>query len=405
MINRRQVIFVGGYDPQGVDGFYGLFKSALRRTQRSWQVKAELGPAEIDSDSFAHWTVDLGGANWQTATRFDFLRQEQVIRSNIAQPMSRQLPRALTWTFGGLFGSMPRIWRASWRFAVHLIYFQVLLLIWIALAVAAGCIAGIVLARFAGLPTIADVIIGIVVALGLFGLLRPLFNRWHVIQITNHWPILRQFARGAATCFDALIDAGAERLISAARADAADEIVVLGHSGGGVLASAIVADALAREPALAQHRAKIVLLTLGSIMPAVALFTHAKRMREIVRRLATEPSIIWVDCQSRKDVMNFWNFDPVDGVGIDAGAARCNPLVWQVRFKEMVSADYYKRLRRNFFRLHYQFILGGDRRAAYDYVMLTCGPLPIATWAAVPEQALASFAPDGALNQETAGAT
>jgi hypothetical protein len=125
-------------------------------------------------------------------------------------------------------------------------------------------------------------------------------------------------------------------------------------------------------------------------------------MQSIVRRLASEPSITWIDCQSRKDVMNFWNFDPVAGVGVTLTAPRHNPLVWLVRFKSVVSPEYYKRLRLSFFRLHYQFILGGDRRASYDYVLLACGPLPIATWAQAPEAALASFADDGALNDTDA---
>jgi len=45
-----------------------------------------------------------------------------------------------------------------------------------------------------------------------------------------------------------------------------------------------------------------------------------------------------------------------------------------VRFKEVVSPEYYRRLRLSFFRLHYQFIMSGDRRAPYDYLMLGCGP-------------------------------
>jgi hypothetical protein len=70
----------------------------------------------------------------------------------------------------------------------------------------------------------------------------------------------------------------------------------------------------------------------------------------------------------------------------------------------MVSPEFYRRLRTNFFRLHYQFILGSDRRAPYDYVMLTCGPLPAVEWAKNPQAALASFAEDGALPQTKTGA-
>jgi len=78
-------------------------------------------------------------------------------------------------------------------------------------------------------------------------------------------------------------------------------------------------------------------------------------------------------------------------------ARRCNPLTWQVRFKEVVSPEYYRRLRLSFFRLHYQFIMSGDRPAPYDYLMLVAGPVAIAQWAGHPHETAAAFGNDGAI--------
>ena len=41
--------------------------------------------------------------------------------------------------------------------------------------------------------------------------------------------------------------------------------------------------------------------------------------------------------------MNFWDFDPVAGIGVEIGAARCNPLVWKLRLRDMLSDEFYKR--------------------------------------------------------------
>jgi hypothetical protein len=217
-----------------------------------------------------------------------------------------------------------------------------------------------------------------------------------VVQINSCWPYLREFARGYPSAFDTPIDAYAARIVAAARADQADEIVVVGHSAAGVTATAVMARAFALDPDLGRRGPPIVLLTLGSVLPAAALHPSAHKMRDMIRRLAVEPSLTWIDCVSRKDVMNFWNFDPVAGVGIEAGAQRCNPLTWTVRFKEVVSPEYYRRLRLSFFRLHYQFIMSGDRRAPYDYLMLVAGPVAIAEWTSNPDRTAAAFGPDGA---------
>lgn len=400
MIRRRHILFVEGYDPQGASGYYRMFRSAQKRFLKLWPLQVSVGPLVVESDAFAYWTIETTGPNWQVATRYEFLRQEQLIATNISESMITQLPRAFGWILGDLWsGTMLRVLRTRWQFGVHHIYFQALLLVWVALAAAGGWLAGAAAARFAGLPSPTAIMVGAAIAVGVFAALRPLFERWHVVQITNHWPLLRRFGRGAPSCFDRPIHDGVERLIATVRANQCDEIVVFGHSGGGVLAPAIVEQALKRVPDLGRHGPSIVLMTLGSIMPAVAMHPSATRMREIVRRIATEPSVAWIDAQSRKDVLNFWDFDPVAGVGVDASPRQYNPVIWQVRFRDMVSPEFYRRLRHNFLRLHYQFISSGDRRTPYDYIMLTCGPMPVVQWAQRPQETLASFTQDGTLGQ------
>jgi hypothetical protein len=184
--------------------------------------------------------------------------------------------------------------------------------------------------------------------------------------------------------------------VAAARDGSADEIVVVGHSTGGVFAPAVIARALELDPDVGRRGPRLLLLTLGSLLPAAALHPGAHRMRDLIARLATEPSLVWIDCVSRKDVLNFWDFDPVSCIGRDLGARRCNPLAWTVRFKDLVSPEYYRRVRWRFLRMHFQFIISGDRRAAYDYVMLVVGPATIPERAAHPEAVAAAFAGDGA---------
>ena len=113
------------------------------------------------------------------------------------------------------------------------------------------------------------------------------------------------------------------------------------------------------------------------------------------RRVAVEPSILWIDAQARADVLNFYDFDPVAGTGVDAGEKRCNPLIWVVRIRDMIKPEFYDKIRWNLFRMHYQFIMANDMRAPYDYMMLMCGPLPVEQWARNGRQMLERFAEDG----------
>jgi hypothetical protein len=380
-IRRRHVIYLSGYDPRGVQGYYELFRRTCDRFTRLWPASLTLQPLHIESDEVAYWDLALRGANWQVATRYEFVRMESFIRADMdGPPTARQALRALGWLGGDLIsGAQFRIFRASWRFAVHLWWFQLLALGWVAAAAAVGGGAGAAASHF-GLPTAASIIIGGAAALAALLALRPLAQRWRLVQISACWATLRRFGRGRPTWLDQVVERGARRVIAAARANDADEVAVIGHSTGGVTASAIMARALELEPGLGGSGPRLVLLTLGSVMPAVALHPAARRMRDIVGRLATAQNLAWVDCQSRKDVMCFANFDPVAGIGLDAGPSARNPLLWRISFKDMIAPEQYKRFRWNHFRVHYQYILPGDRPAPYDYILLVGGPASIAEW-------------------------
>jgi hypothetical protein len=379
-VRRRRVLFVEGYDPIGPEGYFRLFRGTCDRFQRLWPVTAILKPLELDSADFAHWGVDLRGLNWQTSTRYDFLRLESFIRSDMAMPTLWFVLRGVLWFLGDLVsGAQYRIFRASWRFGLHLLYFQLLLLAWVAISAAIAGVLGRVAASYSG-SAIAGAIVAIVALVLLVFGLRPIAEWTGAIQIGNCWLVLRRFCRGQSTWLDRAIEAGASDLVAAARANDADELVVIGHSSGCVVASAIMARALELDPDLGRGGPRLVLLTLGSVMPAVALHPAAQRMRNIVRQLAVAPTLSWIDCQSRKDVMCFTNFDPVDGIGLDGGMDRRNPLLWRIRFREMIAPENYGRFRWSYLRVHYQYILAGDRPAPYDYMLLVAGPAPIAEW-------------------------
>ena len=389
-VRRRHVLYVEGYDPRGAETYYQLFQSSRDRFSKAWSVEQTLAPFEIDSDDFAHWSVSTKSANWQVTTRYDFLRLERHIRTDIGAPTVRQIVRGLGWLIDDVVsGTMWRIFRASWRFGIHLLCFQALLVIWLALAAVIGLAAAFVGSSF-GHPLALAIVEGLTAAAVALFALKPLANRGYVSQITSCWATLRRFGRAQPTWLDGIIEVGARHLVAAGAANDTDELVLVGHSTGSVIAAAIMTRALALDPDLGRRGARLVLLTLGAVMPAVALHPAADRMRDIIKRLASEPTLAWIECQSRKDVMNFDGFDPVAVTGIHV-EKRHNPLLWPVRFKDMVSPTYYQRLRWNFFRMHFQYINAGDRPTAHDYMLLIAGPISLGDWARHHERLTLEF--------------
>jgi hypothetical protein len=70
---------------------------------------------------------------------------------------------------------------------------------------------------------------------------------------------------------------------------------------------------------------------------------------------------------------------------------RHNPTIWKVNLKDLISPEHYRRVRWNFFRVHYQFIMANDMPAPYDYVLVVGGPMPIAAWPTRSRDLMAAF--------------
>jgi len=139
-----------------------------------------------------------------------------------------------------------------------------------------------------------------------------------------------------------------------------------------------------------------VLLTLGGNYPIVGFHKAAQDFRDHLRALAVEPSVDWIDCQARKDVMNFFQFDPIASHGIDVGTARRNPTIVPVRFREIIDPKRYNLFRWQFFKVHFQFVMANERPHAYDFFMIVCGPVPLRERISLPEAALAIATGDSA---------
>ena len=86
--------------------------------------------------------------------------------------------------------------------------------------------------------------------------------------------------------------------------------------------------------------------------------------------------------------MNFYQFDPIASHGIDVGAARRNPKIVPVRFRDIIQPEHYEKFRWQFFRVHFQFVMANELPNAYDFFMIVCGPVPLSARMAVPDAAL-----------------
>ena len=393
-VRRRHVFYLEGYDPQGVPGYYGLFKREFARFLQLWPVKGTLGPAETNPDGITgRWRIETEGPNWRVETTYDFLRWDDIILRDMARSGWLRPFRVFSNFLGfTVNGTAARIFNAYWRFGCFFCYPVLVLILTILLAVVVGRMTAEIASGHSG--EAAAILLGLLVACVVYAVAARAAQKWFVIQLSEMWLFVRDHLRGRRPEMDLRIDAFAERIVTAIHAAEADEVVLVSHSCGGFIAPDVLARMFARDPFIADHGPRLVWMSIGSIMPAAALHPAGAHLRRELARLACDDRLTWIECQAWDDFVNVWTFDPVVRLALPLEGPRRNPLMIDVPFREVLYKQTYLRFRVNFFRMHFQFIMANDRRAAYDYFMMLCGPAPLTTWAL--DDAISRFGSDGA---------
>jgi hypothetical protein len=379
------VFHLGGYDLMPPERFQRRFARELRRFEGTWHVAAEVTVAEVSADD-ARWRIASSGPDWQVATDYRFIRWDDVIsavsrRSDWRRTGSGLLAFVDFLSGGALLGYL----RTNWRYAGFFVYPYLLLMGLISVAL----LLGLTIGRLSG-----SGLVGIAAALTAFAaLMHWPGRRLFLDALLDDWIFAREYVRREHPVLGPRLDAAASRICEAVQAGEVEEILIIGHSLGAVLAIDLLDRALRLNPALGQTGARVAFLSVGSSILKVGLHRGATRFRAAVERVANADGIFWGEYQALTDVMNFYKADPLAEMGLKGR----NPVLRQVRVKAMVDPAAYRRIKRNFFRVHSQFVSANDLRAAYDYFMLVCGPFWAEDQVRSRHGAMAWVAPDGSL--------
>jgi pimeloyl-ACP methyl ester carboxylesterase len=394
-VHKRLVIYVQGYDPRGLAEYYQMFQREFARTCELYGLTGEVGDVkEHPKRSTANWDVTTDGDGWHVQTDYRLLRWDDIVREDQARPawwkivqMYRTIGVAI------LNGAFRRVLRADWRFGLFAFFPLVLITAWIFLGTFFGILCMNLVAGL-GAPELVSKIVGSVTGAGGFAsilwLTEPITR---LLQRCDEAATTDQLVNRKRKDIEQRMDTLTSEAVDAVRKSNADEVVIVGHGFGSVLAIDLVGRALVREPALGHDGPRVALLTLGANLPVVGFDPEAKWFRNRLRQLAVAPDIDWVDYQSRDDALNFCPFDPVAGHDIVLEAdERRNPHVVAISFRDLWKPGTFGRRRWRFFQAHLQYLFANERLgAAFDYHLICCGPLDLMTRATKPQEAITAM--------------
>ena len=357
-VARRLALVFPGFEPIPVEAHCARFIREAKKNAPVFDMEIAASEPVFDREtvSTGDFTINASGAGWRTDTEIVLyglgdLNDIYAERGAILRVISGLAALADFVATGTFF----RFVRTSWRYGLFFLYPVALFLaaVLIGIAVARWLPGGWEFRWVAGLVAFA-------LALWLAS------AKMHFLLMMEDWACARDMARGGRTEIVERIDqvaADIDRRIASADVD---EVLFAAHSFGAITAVLGLERVLGRMRKLPESG----LLTTGSSLLKVALHPAARKLRKAVEAVVTSP-VDWIDVQSLTDPINFYGSDPRKALGIVAGTG---PHIMRVRFRNQLTDRSYRAIKRNFFRVHRQFVYASEKRTHYSFHAILCGP-------------------------------
>jgi hypothetical protein len=389
-VEKRVVLHFPGFEPLDAAAHRGRYERSAKQSASAWDYAVETG--ELQSFGMApYFDVWTSGADWKTLSRVHILDHNDLVgrlngRNFFIRLVQGYLAAARIAVGGGLLG----YFRHAWRFGLFFIFPFLLMLIGLALSAAIAILP--VEARFPPWHLLWSVPAAIVFFKFAF---LPFAGRFHTLHLFADWELAVAMAGLNRLSAEQWIEACA---VSARRAldEPADEYLISSHSMGSSVAVHVIGLLLEREPELFAGK-RIVFASLGSAVLQCALLRSATTLRSRVGLLARCRNIHWIDVQCLTDAIHFYKARVVEVCGHKSAP---QAAITAVRFKTMLTEEHYRKIRRDFLRVHRQYVLGPDVRAAFDFTLMTAGPLPASAFATFSRANMPSLTFAGPATQE-----
>lgn len=359
---RRRVLYVHGFDPAGAARYRRLI---LRGGGREAPEIVRFSP--VSEGWRSH---DPAGAEMV----FEMLRYEDIVRGWRARPAPAAFLAGLGRTLGFIFGGGLRRLAARTPGPAALLFYP---LAGIGLCLGAGYLLGAGATGALGLDGWAGAAARLAGAALGFQVSLLLERSFFLHLMLALFGFLFRIAKRDEPALEARISLFAARMLDAVD-PSVDEVLIVGHSLGGVVAARALAEALARDPELAQRGPALSFLTLGSVGAYVsaARGPGAKAYGAALLRIASTERLFWVDVSSPRDWFSAGLVDPLLLIGEAPEAAR-SPRVISAKFGPARRDPDDRRTRFRAMGLHMRYLGAPEEEGGFDFSAAISGALTL----------------------------
>lgn len=364
VISKRVVLHFPGFEPLDGRAHIARYQRSAKQSAAVWDFSVLTGEPECGPDSTS-FKVRASADGWETNSHIHVFDHDALVEKLRAGSRATQILSGFRSALQVIaFGGMAGYFRHAWRFGLFFIFPFLMMILGFALSATIAVIPiGTELPALHLLWSVA-----LALCFFIFAFL-PFAERFYTLHLFADWRMAVALARMSDPEFNQWLDhcATAAR---AALSETADEYVISSHSMGSSVAAHVIGTLLERYPDIFAGK-RVIFATLGSAILQCALLRPAQLLRSRVGLIARCDNVYWLDVQCLTDAIHFYKVPVVAVCG--HGYLRPARMVF-IRVKQMLTVEHYRKIKKDFLRVHRQYVLGPDLRAPFDFTLLTAGP-------------------------------
>lgn len=380
LVTRRRVYYLAGFDTRGPRFYHQLYKTESARQQQINNCEYEVGEFAPSGPHSSRFTVQTRSAQAKVLTTYTFLQWNDIIRDHWPASTALVAARmpAFYWHYG-VTGCLAKTRRLSKPF----FWIILLPLIYAAVGVLAAVLAGLGvawLARHWATGPVFPAVAGTATTLALLAATLFACEHLRAFWLMRAWTFMLEWARRPER-LQQRFGEFARQIEADLQTEPADEVLIIGHSAGSMAAISVAASWLALGAGGAARSSKVKLMLIGSATPLLGVIPEAGWFRAQVAAVGAS-DMPWIDYTAPADPLCYALVNPFTALGLTAPTRRSYKIK-SARFDKMFDASEYRKIRYDFFRIHFQYLVATARAVENDYFTLTAGPHPLVVDATV----------------------
>jgi len=370
-IHHRCVFFIPGFDPRGVKLYYHLYKNQSALQAKFSGLELEISACKLSVKHIYEAEVSSSHDTGETQTKLNFLEWNDIVR--------RFWPKTLKDKCLGFMNYL--------KFMANHPVTKIPPTQYAVLGVPFLFVIG-TLCSFIGLELLFNSMIESVpnellrlllrlfafaVGLLIFPLMLRLTKKIGIAWLTNSYAFTHQWAEKPDTRFQERIHYFASAIVKAIENKDFDEIQVVAHSSGSLLAIVVMAEVLTQLDARLDliEEKRLALITLGACIPVLYLHEKAAHYRQALHKVRDQPNLFWLDFTDTTDFVCYPLWDLGRKHRIKTACIR----IISINFRRLYSRQSFKKVELDLFALHFLYLMANEVPGQYDYFFMTAGPL------------------------------